>query len=300
VISLRAALRIFGVAAFFVASAAWAGLQTVPAFTARVIDQTATLSVAQIQTLEQSLADLETRKGSQIAVLIVPTTEPEAIEQFALRVAEQWRLGREKVDDGALLLIAKDDRRLRIEVGYGLEGVLTDADSKRIISEVIVPLFKHGDFYGGIEAGVDRMIRVVDGEALPPPDPRRYANEGGLEALLPVLIVVSIIAGTFFRVLFGRVGGAAATGGLVGLITWVFIALLGIAVAAGVLAFLFSLLFGDMGGRRHWSNRGRYSDWGGGWSSGGWGGGGGSNGSGGGFSGGGGGSFGGGGASGSW
>ena len=125
-----------------------------------MVDQTGTLSAGDIASLTQTLKDLETRKGSQIAVLIVPTTDGEAIEQFSLRVAEAWKIGRKKIDDGALLVIAKNDRRLRIEVGYGLEGALTDVTTKRIIDEDITPKFKAGDFAGGVSAGVDRMIRV--------------------------------------------------------------------------------------------------------------------------------------------
>ena len=127
-----------------------------------------------IASLTQTLRDLETRKGSQIAVLIVPTTDGEAIEQFSLRVAEAWKIGRKKIDDGALLVIAKNDRHLRIEVGYGLEGALTDATTKRIIDEEITPKFKTGDFAGGVSAGVDRMIRVIDGEKLPEPEPPHW------------------------------------------------------------------------------------------------------------------------------
>ena len=130
-----------------------------------------------IASLTQTLKDLETRKGSQIAVLIVPTTDGEAIEQFSLRVAEAWKIGRKKIDDGALLVIAKNDRRLRIEVGYGLEGALTDATTKRIIDEDITPKFKSGDFAGGISAGVDRMIRV---------DRRRETAGAGAAALAQI------------------------------------------------------------------------------------------------------------------
>jgi uncharacterized protein len=267
----------------------------VPPLTARVVDQTGTLSAAEIQALDRKLAEFETRKGSQIAVLLVPTTEPETVEQYALRVAEQWKLGRKDVDDGILLLVAKEDRALRIEVGYGLEGAVNDAIASRVIREVIVPLFKHGSYYAGIDAGVDRLIRTVDGEPLPEPDRQRYANESPLSTMIPMVIVLSIVAGPVLRAMFGRVMGSAATGGLTGFFVWVLSTVLGVAVAAGVMAFIFSLLFADMGtgGRRRWSNRGRYSDWGGGWSGGSWGGGGG------GFSGGGG-SFGGGGASGRW
>ena len=149
-------------------------LVAVPPLTGRVVDQTGTLSAGDIASLTQTLKDLETRKGSQIAVLIVPTTDGEAIEQFSLRVAEAWKIGRKKIDDGALLVIAKNDRRLRIEVGYGLEGALTDATTKRIIDEDITPKFKTGDFAGGVSAGVDRMIGVIDGEKLPAPEPPHW------------------------------------------------------------------------------------------------------------------------------
>src|SRR5258705_5076058 len=144
-------------------------LVAVPALTGRVVDQTGTLSGSDIAALTQTLKDLETRKGSQIAVLIVPTTDGEAIEPFSLRVAEAWKIGRKKVDDGALLVIAKNDRHLRIEVGYGLEGALTDATTKRIIDEDITPKFKAGDFAGGGSAGGHRLIRGVNGAKLPEP-----------------------------------------------------------------------------------------------------------------------------------
>ena len=145
----------------------------VPPLAGRVVDQTGTLSGGDIASLTQTLKDLETRKGSQIAVLIVPTTAPETIEQYSLRVAEAWKIGRKKIDDGALLVVAKNDRRLRIEVGYGLEGALNDVTARRIIDEDITPKFKSGDFAGGISAGVDRMIRVIDGEKLPAPESRQ-------------------------------------------------------------------------------------------------------------------------------
>ena len=135
-------------------------LVAVPPLSGRVVDQTGTLTAGDIASLTQTLRDLETRKGSQVAVLIVPTTDGEAIEQYSLRVAEAWKIGRKKIDDGALLVVAKNDRRLRIEVGYGLEGALTDATTKRIIDEDITPKFKTGDFAGGVSAGIDRMVRV--------------------------------------------------------------------------------------------------------------------------------------------
>lgn len=292
--SPAAALRWIGALLLLSAGAAPAEVP-VPPLTARVIDQTGTLSAPEIEALERKLADFESRKGSQIAVLIVPSTEPETVEQYALRVAEQWKLGRKGVDDGILLLVAKEDRALRIEVGYGLEGAVNDAIASRVIREVIVPLFKHGSLYAGIDAGVDRLIGVIDGEPLPEPDRQRYANESPWPAFIPIAIVLAVTAGPMLRRLFGRVPGAMATGVVTGFFVWLIAAVIGVALAAGVVACIFSLLFSDMGigGRRRWSSRGRYTGWGGGWSGGGgWGGGGG-------FSGGGG-SFGGGGASGRW
>ena len=141
----------------------------IPPLKQRVTDLTSTLDASQLQTLETKLAAFEKAKGSQIAVLVLPTTQPEVIEQFAIRVVEVWKLGRKGVDDGVLLLVAKDDRKLRIEVGYGLEGALNDATAKRIVAEVISPAFKQGDFYGGIDAGVTSIIKVIEGEPLPPP-----------------------------------------------------------------------------------------------------------------------------------
>src|SRR6478672_9013328 len=143
----------------------------VPPLTGRVVDQTGTLSSVDIASLTQTLKEFESRKGSQVVVLIVPTTGEETIEQFSIRVAEAWKIGRKKIDDGALLVIAKNDRHLRIEVGYGLEGALTDATTRRIIDEDITPKFKSGDFAGGISAGIGRMIRLIDGETLPAPEP---------------------------------------------------------------------------------------------------------------------------------
>src|SRR5262245_41043112 len=147
----------------------------VPPLKSRVTDLTATLTPDQRAALEAKLATFETKKGAQVAVLIVPTTQPEAIEQYSIRVAEQWKLGRKRVDDGAILVIAKNDRKLRIEVGRGLEGAIPDAIAKRIVSDVIAPRFREGDFYGGITAGVDRILRTIEGEPLPPPKPAAHS-----------------------------------------------------------------------------------------------------------------------------
>ena len=272
---------------------AWAQV-AVPPLKGRVTDLTGTLKPEQVASLEQLLRSFEARKGSQIAVLMVPTTAPEAIEQYALRVAEQWKIGRKKVDDGAILVVAKDDRTLRIEVGYGLEGALNDATASRIIREVIVPRFREGDFFGGISAGVDRMIRVIDGEPLPAPAKSAPAADEGVLQFLPVLLILAVVAGAILRRMLGRFVGSAATGGVVGGLAWLLAGTLAIALLAGIVAFFFTLVSGVGGsGRRYY---GGFP--GGGWGGGGWGGGG-FGGGGGGFSGGGG-SFGGGGASGRW
>jgi uncharacterized protein len=217
----------------------------VPPLTARVTDATGTLTAEQRASLEQTLRDFETRKGSQISVLIVPTTRPETIEQYSMRVVEQWKLGRKKVDDGALLIVAKNDRALRIEVGYGLEGVLTDATSNRIIHEVIVPRFKAGDFYGGISAGVDSIVRVVSGEPLPAP--QRHEKSDGMRGLLPALFVMAVVAGGVLRALIGRLPGAVVTGGIIGVLAWLLSGAIFVAVAAGAIALVFTLVGSGMG-----------------------------------------------------
>ncbi|MGO9039559.1 MAG: TPM domain-containing protein [Steroidobacteraceae bacterium] len=265
----------------------------VPPLTARVVDLTGTLSGGAVNQIETRLAEFEAKKGSQIAVLMVPTTQPEEIEQYGIRVADQWKLGRKGVDDGAILLIAKNDRRVRIEVGYGLEGALPDAIANRIIEETITPHFKLGDYDGGVEAGVGQMISVVNGEPLPAPDVK-WEHRGSLGNLLPFMLVAVFVASGVLRALFGRLFGSIATGGLAGGIAWLLSHVLFVGMGAGFLAFLFAMLLGST---RAWSAGG--GGWGGGIGGGLGGFGGGGFGGGGGFSGGGGG-FGGGGASGSW
>lgn len=254
----------------------------------RLTDLTGSLTKAEVDALEASLADFERRKGSQIAVLIVPTTQPETIEQYSIRVAESWKLGRKGVDDGVLLLVAKNDRTVRIEVGYGLEGVLTDATSNQIIEDIIVPRFKAGDFAGGINAGVAAIIQVVEGEPLPPAQQWRSPAKGRdvFDAIIP-LAMVALVAGAILRAVIGRLPAATLVSLLVGALVWAIAASLAIALFAAVAAFLLTLL-----GQTPMSGRGYR---GGGARGGGWGSGGG----GGGFGGGGGG-FGGGGASGRW
>ena len=266
----------------------------VPPLSSPVTDLTNTLTASEQSQLQQKLLAFENGKGSQIAVLIVPTTQPETIEQYSIRVVDQWKLGRKGVDDGALLLVAKDDRTVRIEVGYGLEGALPDAIANRIVRDYIVPEFKAGNFNQGINAGVDRMIAVVEGEPLPAPQRREpSAGPSGIGSMLPILLIMVVVGGGILRGIFGRVGGATITGALVGFIVWVLVSTVVAAGVAGLIAFFISLMGGGGGG---WTTR-RGGGWGGFGGPGGFGGGG--FGGGGGWSGGGGG-FGGGGASGRW
>jgi uncharacterized protein len=272
--------------------------QPTPKLEARVTDLTGTLTAEQQTALEQKLAAFEARKGSQVVVLIVPTTSPEALEAYSIRVFTQARLGRKKVDDGAMLLVAKDDHALRIEVGYGLEGALTDATAKRIIAETITPMFQQGDFYGGINAGIDQMIRVIDGEPLPAPDHRwQEGRSPGGHGLFPMLFFAVFIGSIVLQSILGRTLGSLATAAGAGVIVWLAGYAVLLAALAGVGAFVFSLLSGLPSGRG-WSSYPRSGGWGGGGFGGGFGGGG-FGGGGGGFSGGGGGG-GGGGASGRW
>ena len=266
------------------------GLVPIPKLEARVTDLSGTLTAEQQSGLEEKLAAFEARKGAQIVVLMVPTTHPEEIEQYSIRVVDQWRIGRAHVDDGVLLIIAKNDRRMRIEVGYGLEGALPDAIASRIIAETIRPLFAQNDFYGGINAGVDQIARVIDGEALPAPE--RTWHGGGsrrLSGFLPFLFIAVLVGSSVLRALLGRPAGAAVTGGLAGVLVWLLGGFVVGAILAAALAFVFALLSGMGGGL---GRAGGFGGWGGGMMGGGMGGGGG-------FSGGGGG-FGGGGASGGW
>jgi len=259
---------------FFTAAVA---LVNIPDLSHRVTDLTATLSPQQTAALENKLAAFEAEKGSQIAVLIVPTTQPEDIAQFGIRVAETWKIGRKKIDDGVILIVAKDDRKLRIEVGYGLEGAIPDAIAKRVISEVITPFFKVGDFAGGIDAGVSQLIKLIAGESLPAP--ANEQNDQPDEGAFLFILFGGVIAGFVLSAIMGRLMGGMLAGLGAGAVAMLFFGL-------GIMVVFIALMVFFIVGIKHRGGSGWTSGGGGFGSGGSWGGGGGS--------------FGGGGASGSW
>ncbi len=226
----------------------------IPPLKARVTDLTVTLTAEQRAALENKLAAFEQKKGSQLAVLLVPTTQPETIEQYGIRVAGAWKLGRKDVDDGVLLLIAKNDRALRIEVGRGLEGALPDAGGKRIVAETIAPLFKQGDFNGGINAGVDRIIKVLEGEPLPAPAAQRSGGGGySTNDALTWGGLLVVFLGGFLRWIFGTFLGSLIAGAVAGGAAFYLGAGMTVGAVVGVIVFFASLMglsfFGGGGGR---------------------------------------------------
>lgn len=298
----RALIAIFLIAIAW-AGAAAQGLLPVPTLTARVLDQTGTLTAAQVQALDAKLAAFEQKKGSQIVVLMVPGTAPEEIAAYANRVANTWKIGRREVGDGVLVIVAKDERRMRIEVAKTLEGAIPDLAAARIIDQQMKPAFRNNDFAGGLDAAVDQLIARIDGEALPEVAPPVGDGDRGLldldwEHLAIFLFFFVAIGGPILRTIVGGKLGSFATGGIAGVIAFVLTSSLVIAGIAGFVALLFTLF----SGARMLAPGGRSGGYGGGGWSGGGGGGGWSGGSsgGGGFSSGGGGDFGGGGASGDW
>jgi len=228
-----------------------AELVAVPVLKARVTDLTQTLTQEQQGQLEAKLAAFEQQKGSQIAVLIVPTTAPEDITQFSIRVVDSWQLGRAKQDDGILMLVAKKDRKMRIEVGYGLEGAIPDLTAKRIISEIMAPSFKQGDFYGGINNATDKLIGLVSGEQLPAPGTPAFSGKN-FENMLPLLLLGGLILGGMLRAVFGSFFGGALTGSAIGALAWVLGGGILAALLFGVVAFFITLIgpsgLGQMGG----------------------------------------------------
>ena len=278
-----------------------AGLQAIPPFGARVTDLANTLTPAQVQTLTQQLQALEQRKGSRVAILILPTTQPEDIAQYSIRVTDAWKLSRtdKQAQDGLLLIVAKNDHRVRIEVGRDLEGAIPDAAADRIIREYITPKFRAGDFYGGIEDALSALTKLIDGESLPPPltgSSHRQSTGDSFNLLFPIVFI-----GLWLRAFLGGLPSAPRAG-LLGAVcggaAWLLTGALALGIGAGILGLLFGWLGGSGGS---FAGRGGFGGWTGGGGFGGGGFGGGSfGGGGGGFSGGSFGGFAGGGASGSW
>lgn len=295
----RLAVAVFTTAALVSSLAAQANLPAIPPLVARVTDLTGTLDQHQQETLEEALAGLETAKGSQVGVLVVPSTGSEDIAAYGIRVADAWKLGRQGTDDGVILIVALQDHRVRIEVGRGLEGAIPDAAAARVIREYVAPRFREGDYYGGIHDAVGALTKLISAEPLPPPltdDP----HGGRLDGIVPALVAAWFTA-VFLRGVFGRLPGAPR-GGLVGLgsgvVGWMLSGLWPVGIGAGIVGCILGLLGGGSGGG--FARRGGWGGFqGGGGFSGGFGGGFGGGGGGGGFSGGGGG-FSGGGASGKW
>ena len=296
---LKACLLTLCVALLFTSQMAIAALVEIPALSTRVTDLTGTLSSAEQSQLETKLQVLEQSKGSQIAVLILPSTQPEEIEQYAIRVADAWKIGRKGTADGVIVIVAKDDHKMRIEVGRGLEGAIPDLYAKRIVAEVMKPKFKQGDFAGGINDATDKLIGLINGEPLPAPQSQAQGSGGAgmdFQTMLILAGFVTLFATGFFQNILGRFFGSAATGGTVGGALGLLSGLWPLGILFGIGAFIFSMFLKSVshrvaGGSRSRGGLGGYygggSSWGG--SSGGssWGGGGG-------------GDFGGGGASGDW
>jgi uncharacterized protein len=272
-----------------------AELVAVPPLEALVTDLTGTLNSSEIAQLDAKLKAFESEKGSQVAVLIVPTTQPEDIAQYSIRVVEEWKLGRKKQDDGVLILVAKNDRKMRIEVGRGLEGAIPDLYAKRIVDEELKPHFKQGDFYGGINAATDKVTGLITGENLEAPTTGNYGSANGLSigSMWPFYLIGILFLGSILTGILGRFFGSTATAGIVGGTT-ALLATMPMGLFAGIIAFILSMFWFSSGVSNGRSARSSGGGWigggvGGGWSSGGssWGGGGG-------------GDFGGGGASGDW
>jgi len=235
-----------------VSGGARAELVAVPALKARVTDLTQTLTTDQQAQLEAKLAAFEREKGSQIAVLIVPTTQPEDIAQYSIRVVDAWKLGRAKQDDGILLLLAKNDRKMRIEVGYGLEGAIPDLTAKRVITEVMAPSFRQGDYFGGLNNAIDKLIGLITGEQLPAPANNTSSASNNFESMLPLLFFGGLILGAILRGIFGNFFGGALNGGAIGVLAWLLGGGILAAILFAIVAFFITLMgasgLGHMGG----------------------------------------------------
>lgn len=245
----------------------------IPPLQQHVTDLTQTLSANEQAALESKLAQFEQQKGSQIAILLIPTTQPEAIEQYAIRVAEAWKLGRKGVDDGILILVAKEDRKMRIEVGYGLEGIVPDSIANQVILDAMKPRFKQDDFYGGLDVATDQLIARINGEPLPEP-PQTQASQGDWGDLLPMLLFGGLLVGGVLRAIFGNFLGGAVNGGLVGAAVWLLGGGMLIAIVIAFIAFLLTMsgglgMLNGYSGGGGFGGRGGFSGGGGGFGGGG-------------------------------
>lgn len=279
------------------ALSAWAqdgqDVQAVPVLSARVMDQTGTLTPAQKEALEAKLAAFEQSRGAQVVFLIVPSTQPEDIAAYAQRIGDSWKIGRKSIGDGLLLVVAKNDRKVRIETTKALEGAIPDLAARQIIETAITPRFRQGDFAGGLDAAADQIMARITGENLPLPAQGASGDEGFDWTDLAVFLFIAVpVGGRVLAGMLGRKMGAIVTGGAVGVLAWIFTSSLLIGAIAALAGMVFALMtsLGNLA-----RSTGGSSGWGGGFGGGGFGGGGG-----GGFSSGGGGDFGGGGASGDW
>jgi uncharacterized protein len=223
------------------------GLQAIPALNSPVTDLTNTLTAPEQQALAQKLNAFAQEKGSQIAVLVVPSTQPEDIAQYSLRVADTWKIGREQEDDGVIVIVAKNDRKMRIEVGYGLEGAIPDAIAKRIVSDVMAPQFRQGYFAGGLNASIDQLMALISEEALPAPKQKASSNPSFFD-WLPMLMFVAIFTGMLLRGVFGTLFGSALNGGALGALVWLLGGALITVALVVVAAFVFTLAMGGSRG----------------------------------------------------
>ena len=216
----------------------------IPPFRSYVVDQARLLSGRERASLDRRLSLFAQRKGSQVAVLIVPTTRPESAESYGIRVVEEWKLGRKGIDDGVLLLVVTDERVVRLEVGYGLEGAIPDAEAKRIIEERILPFFKQALFFSGISVGLDAILAKISGEPLPPlkgtPKPvPKSAEPPDRGPLLGGLLVLVLVIGS----LFGPLLGTALAGGIGFVAGWALLGGFWIGLLTGVLGAGAALFF---------------------------------------------------------
>ncbi len=247
------------------ANAAEGDFLAVPKLVSRVTDTTATLGSSDEARITERIRAFEAKKGGQIAVLIVDSTAPEVIFDYSLRVAETWKIGRKGVDDGVLFVVAKSDRKMQILTGPGVQGVLTDAVSKRIIAEIVAPRFREGKFGDGIYNGVDKIASVIDGEALPPPPKKKQASQSsGNENFFFLAILAAVFVAPVLRSILGRFLGATATAGVTGAAAWWILGGLLLPVVIGVIVLLVALFAGMFTGRHGGGGFGGFGGGGGG------------------------------------